>query len=115
MATIYPALTEGLTHEDPGRRAHAEMAYALIIEQVFDGRLNDPDHAMAVFQRHNEEVQRSIAPERLLVFDATEGWAPLCRFLGVPEPATPYPRKNSSSDFTDLLEASLKKDGPAGG
>ena len=28
-----------------------------------------------------------------------EGWEPLCAFLGVPIPATPYPKVNTTGDF----------------
>jgi hypothetical protein len=31
---------------------------------------------------------------RLLIFDVKEGWAPLCRFLDVPVPDTPFPHVN---------------------
>ena len=115
MSTIYPALVEGLTHEDEGRRLHAEMAYEIIVQQQFDGRLDDPEHAMAVFRRHNEAVKKEIPPERLLVFEAKDGWAPLCRFLGVPEPTTPYPSRNSSQAFSDLLEDTFAKGGEGQG
>ena len=55
--------------------------------------------ALPVFNRHNEEVKRTIPPERLLVFEAVQGWEPLCRFLGVPLPATPFPLKNTTVEF----------------
>jgi hypothetical protein len=35
----------------------------------------------------------------LLVFDVVEGWAPLCAFLGVDVPDTPFPRTNNRADF----------------
>jgi len=115
MSTIYPAIMEGCEHEDPARRQHSRMAYETIVEQVFDGRMDDPEHAMAVFQRHNETVKATIPADRLLVFEAKEGWAPLYRFLGVPEPATPYPSRNSSQAFSDLLESCFAKEGEAPG
>lgn len=62
----------------------------------------DDASAFAAFKAHNEAVKREIAPERLLVFDVREGWAPLCRFLGVSEPETPFPHKNTGEDFAEL-------------
>ncbi|MFL6603926.1 MAG: sulfotransferase family protein [Steroidobacteraceae bacterium] len=56
------------------------------------------DSVIAAYERHNADVQRAIPPDRLLVYDVTEGWEPLCRFLGVPMPATPFPRANSRAD-----------------
>ncbi|MBN9571469.1 MAG: sulfotransferase family protein, partial [Alphaproteobacteria bacterium] len=54
---------------------------------------------IAVFNRHNEEVRRVIPKDRLLVFQASEGWEPLCRFLGVPVPGEPFPKTNTSEEF----------------
>ena len=34
------------------------------------------------------------APPRLLVYSADQGWEPLCAFLGLPVPATPFPKVN---------------------
>ena len=50
-------------------------------------------------QAHIEEVKRTIAPERLFVFQVSEGWSPLCRFLDVPVPAEPFPRVNERENF----------------
>jgi hypothetical protein len=63
----------------------------------FDG--TDPQGSIAAFERHNEEVRRVVPKERLLVFEASQGWEPLCRFLGVPVPETPYPHTNSTENF----------------
>ncbi|KAF5485412.1 Non-reducing polyketide synthase PKS12 [Colletotrichum siamense] len=39
-------------------------------------------------------------PERMLVFSGPkDGWVPLCKFLDVPVPETPYPWTNSGADF----------------
>ena len=35
----------------------------------------------------------------LLVHCATDGWAPLCAFLGKPIPDAPYPRVNDAASF----------------
>jgi len=66
---------------------------------VFDGRAEDRAHAIAVYRAHVARVQATIPKSRLLVFEASEGWEPLCRFLNVAVPAEPYPRVNTSEDF----------------
>ena len=66
---------------------------------VFDGRFEDKEHAIKVFKENIETCKRVIPPERLLVHEAKEGWAPLCEFLGKPVPDTPYPRVNESKDL----------------
>jgi hypothetical protein len=83
---------------DPARRRHMEMINTLIVEKTFGGSL-DKDNAIAVFNAHNEEVRRLVLPERLLVYETGEGWDPLCALLGVPGPATPYPKVNTTDDF----------------
>jgi len=52
-----------------------------------------------VFNAHNDDVRRSVPPEKLLVTEAGQGWDPLCAFLGVAVPATPFPKVNTSADF----------------
>lgn len=64
-----------------------------------------PDRAAAIaaFNRHNERIRAAIAPERLLVFEARQGWEPLCEFLGVPVPQQPYPRANRREEFHEMV------------
>jgi hypothetical protein len=47
----------------------------------------------------------------LLVWEAAHGWEPLCKFLGVPVPATPFPRENSRAEFQARVQARTN-DGP---
>ena len=54
---------------------------------------------IAAFLRHNDEVRRTIAPERLLEFQISEGWEPLCAFLDRPVPDAPFPRVNDTAMF----------------
>lgn len=71
----------------------------IVWDRDFDGRFLDQAHAIAVFERHNEEVKANVPPERLLVFDVREGWEPLCRFLEVPVPTKPFPHVNDTAEF----------------
>ncbi len=54
---------------------------------------------IAVYERHNAEVKRTIPKERLLVFEAKDGREPLCKFLGVGVPDAPHPSMNSTEEF----------------
>ena len=83
------------------------MGQALVAKQVFDDRLSDRAHATQVFKDHIAAVRAEIAPWRLLVLDPREGWGPLCAFLGVAVPDSPYPHTNSSKAF---VEAEWKQD-----
>jgi hypothetical protein len=86
------------TAVDPVRRRHMEMVNTIVVEKTFGGSL-DKDHAIAVFNAHNEDVRRTVPREKLLVYESGEGWEPLCAFLDVPVPATPYPKVNTTGDF----------------
>jgi hypothetical protein len=53
--------------------------------------------------RHNEEVQRIVPAERLLVWSVADGWEPLCEFLELPVPDQPFPRVNDSKQFSERI------------
>lgn len=76
-----------------------EMIHATIWDGIFDARFEDKPRTLEVYQRHLERVRSVAAPERLLVFEAKEGWEPLCAFLGVPVPDTPYPHVNEAAEI----------------
>lgn len=83
-----------VARRSPDFALYPRMARATITDRLFDGRIDDRDHVLAVYHRHIAEVKAEIPPERLLVFDARDGWAPLCAFLDVPVPDEPYPQSN---------------------
>lgn len=100
----------------PNMKRGARMVEDLIWDGTFDGRFEDCQHAIEVFERHNEEVVRSVPEDRLLVYEIKEGWEPLCEFLGVEVPADkPFPHLNDSGDFRRkiLLRAVLASAIPA--
>lgn len=73
------------------------------IWRLFDGRLADREYMMACFERHCDEVVRGVPRDRLLVFDAKDGWEPLCRFLGLDIPTEPYPHVNTKEAMVELM------------
>jgi hypothetical protein len=87
----------------PGMSRVARFYDRLIWEDTFDGNLEDRQHAIEVFERHNEEVKRRVPAERLLVYEIKEGWGPLCDFLGVEEPDKPFPHLNDSHTFRKVI------------
>lgn len=83
-----------------------------ILGDTFSGRVADREHAVDVFNKHIETVRSTIPPKRLLVFDVADGWEPLCNFLGVGVPATPFPRTNSTDEFAGIFPPLIKAQGP---
>lgn len=104
QATIAPVMLAHGTHPSPHLNAIAEMAYQTVVAQVFNGRISDRQYAMRIFKEHIAEVQRTVASDRLLVFDTKQGWAPLCDFLRVEMPMIPFPRTNTSKEFVELKQ-----------
>ena len=51
------------------------------------------------FRRHTDEVKAAIPPDKLLVYEVSRGWEPLCAFLGVPVPDQPHPSENNRAEF----------------
>ncbi|MEN3951732.1 sulfotransferase family protein [Iodidimonas sp. SYSU 1G8] len=99
QATIFRAMKMPREGAPPNVQVQMEMARKLVIENTFGGDIDDRAHAIAVYNRHNETVRKVIPADRLLVFQASDGWEPLCRFLGVPVPAAPYPKVNTTEEF----------------
>ena len=95
QATIFRAMDHIVA--DP-KNPMANMLRTVVMS-MFDNNLHDRAHCIGVYTRHNDEVRRTIPAARLLVFDAAEGWGPLCKFVGVPEPAEPFPSVNSTEEF----------------
>jgi hypothetical protein len=99
--TIYPRIRSWPDMPAGTERDRLQMAEELIDTQTFDGRLGDPAYALTVYRNHSAAVKHRIAPERRLVFEVAEGWVPLCQFLGVAVPDTPFPHINTTDDFLE--------------
>ena len=84
-----------------------------VIGRLFDFRMDDHDHVIEVYKRHNAEVRARIPAERLLVYEVAQGWEPLCGFLGVPIPDTPMPKVNSTEEFRAMRAAGVIPGGGA--
>lgn len=99
MNTIYPSSKAARDSGDPAMKPFADMAFELIWDGLFDGRMDDKDRVIGVYLAHNRRVRAVVPAQRLLVFEAAQGWEPLCAFLGRPVPDEPYPKVNSTEEF----------------
>jgi hypothetical protein len=64
---------------------------------------HSPQALIDAFLAHNEQVKRTVPAERLLVWQVSDGWEPLCEFLGVPVPEGPLPHANDRATFLDRV------------
>lgn len=75
---------------------------------VFGDDLHDRAALICVYQRHNAQVQNMIPASRLLIYEVSQGWGPLCGFLGRPIPDAEFPRVNARTD--QLRDPETKQD-----
>jgi hypothetical protein len=90
--TIFPAIAS-VPPDDPWGLAVRAMLAADI------GDPTDEATAKAGYERHNAEVRATIPADRLLEWNAKDGWAPLCERLGVPIPDEPFPVTNTTEEW----------------
>ncbi|UNI19314.1 hypothetical protein JDV02_005505 [Purpureocillium takamizusanense] len=101
MKTVYWRVTDPelrwLSHFDWA----AGMYYPMLrkfFDTFFEGDF--PNRGKDVFRRHYAEVRSLVPKERLLEYRVTDGWGPLCEFLGEPVPkGCAFPNVNDNSDF----------------
>ncbi|HEX9923908.1 MAG TPA: sulfotransferase [Anaerolineae bacterium] len=74
-----------------------DMQERLIWQHLFEGSFENRQRAIEIFEQYTADVKRMVPADRLLIFQAKEGWEPLCRFLEVPVPDTPFPHANDRS------------------
>ena len=95
---------------DPVRAAQRRMGRIVVAEKTFGNRF-DKEHVLDVYRQNSAEVKREVPPDKLLVFDAPDGWRPLCDFLGVPVPDAPYPLTNTTEEFRARASSPPAKSG----
>jgi hypothetical protein len=85
-------------------KAYRKVHDDLIWDSRFQGEFENREKAIAIYNAYNEEVKKTVPSENILVYNVTEGWKPLCEFLGKGEPENiPFPRFNSRKTFKKLL------------
>ena len=87
----------------PFGRTFGDMSRKLIWQRNLKGTMEDRAKAVAHYKQHIEDVRAAVPPEKLLIFTVTEGWGPLCKFLGLPVPATPFPNVNDREEVKKII------------
>jgi hypothetical protein len=97
---------------DPKWRTYIEMMEGMWQQSglISHGADTDSESMRTAMERFNEEVRANVPSEQLLVWSVTEGWEPLCQFLEVPAPDTPFPHLNDGKEFAErLIDGALLK------
>lgn len=90
--TIFPALEQA--EDDAWRRMMED-----VLATRFTRALTDKEACIAAYERHVAEVRRTVPAGRLLEWCPADGWGKLCDALGLPVPAEPFPRVNTTEEF----------------
>jgi Sulfotransferase domain len=99
MNTIYPSSRDARDSDDEKLAFFGRWAFEIIWDGIFTGKMDDMDHCIGILKAHEDSVIESVPADQLLVFQADQGWAPLCEFLGCDVPDDEYPHTNTTGDF----------------
>ena len=84
-----------------------------MIEKVIIGRAlgghTDRDGILKAYRANEAAVRDLEAQGKALVFSVRDGWEPLCRFLGVDVPDTPFPKTNARADFFSSVKSGTQE------
>jgi hypothetical protein len=67
------------------------------------------EHLKSAYVRHNQYIRDNVPAERLLDFKLSDGWGPLCEFLGKEVPDVPFPHVNDSAEYATRRKRLGKK------
>ena len=96
--TILQALQKTVPSDDEAWTNRRRMVISMI-ETTFTPDWADRDAAIAAYERHNDRVRTTVAPERLVEWRPGDGWGPICAALGRDVPAEPFPHTNTTAEF----------------
>ena len=85
-----------------------KLAKEMIFKVHFQGKFEDKAEAEKIFNKHIADVKAYVPADKLLVYDVSEGWGPLFRFLNVPEPNEALPHLNKKENFKEMLGHLMK-------
>ena len=88
---------------DPLWRRYIDLMNRMNWEEggVLTGDHESDDGLIEIMTRWNAQVQETVPADRLLVWNPSEGWEPLCAFLEVDVPDNPLPHLNDTASFKE--------------
>lgn len=76
-----------------------------LLDRRFTKEISNREECLAAYDKHNRRVLENAPSERLLIWNASDGWEPLCKALNVPVPEEPFPRSNTKEEFLSRRSA----------
>ena len=80
--TIFKGISAG---SRPGMEEWHAMIEKLLATR-FTSELSCKESCIRAFEAHNEQVKQTIPAQRLLLWQASDGWEPICKALNLPVP-----------------------------
>ena len=77
---------------------------SILISGLFAAIGAGKDASIDFFDSWVTHVKNTVPSDRLLVFEAKQGWNPLCDFLDLPIPIEPYPHVNDTASMLTLFK-----------
>lgn len=106
--TVFPALRWAELIPEKARPEFVQLAREVIGNRTFAEEF-DRESVYRLYRVHLENIVEKVPADRLLHFSVSDGWGPLCGFLGRPVPDRPFPRENPSGEFFSLLSRMRRK------
>lgn len=92
------------TVNDPDKivRFHKFYSVAFALRDEYFGGKIERESSIAAYNQHLDAVRRDVPANKLLEFSVTEGWKPLCEFLNLDVPDSPFPHLNEREGMLDI-------------
>ena len=81
--------------------AHMELTWKVFCNNDYG------DKCKQRFIEHNEHVRNVVPKDRLLEYEVSDGWGPLCAFLNVQEPDEPFPNVYDTQKYLERADQTL--------
>lgn len=94
---VLPNIPSWLRRVVPHVDRVALMVEKTVWQNELNGQFTNREAMLAFFERRRDEVKAHVPADQLLIHSASEGWEPLCNFLGVEVPNRPYPWVNEGA------------------
>ncbi|HJO93729.1 MAG TPA: sulfotransferase [Victivallales bacterium] len=93
--TIYPTVYMPVHNNIP----IFEFIRKYFFDEFLKNSIKDKDKVIKVCEDYYNKVRDIVPRKNLLEYNVTEGWKPLCEFLGYDIPQEVFPYKNTKKDF----------------
>jgi len=80
-------------------------------KRQYQGQFLNKEKAIEIYEQTNEKTRALIPKDQLLEYRISDGWEPLCEFLGVPVPDVPFPHRNQRDQFIAQLSKMMSSGG----